>query len=86
MFASTAHYNYVNLVSRAVIPLESSKPNKPKLLIMALLFSLVAGFAVPAAYELFLNRRIRVTEDLERSFGIPVLAEFDVIEFAAGPA
>jgi polysaccharide biosynthesis transport protein len=86
MFASAGKYNYVNLVSRAAIPLQSSKPNKLKLLIMAMMLSLAAGVAVPAAYELFLNRRIRCMEDLERSFGVPVLIEFDAIGLAASPA
>jgi polysaccharide biosynthesis transport protein len=86
MFASAGKYNYVNLVSRAAIPLQSNKPNKLKLLIMALMLSLAAGVAVPAAYELFLNRRIRCMEDLERSFGVPVLIEFDAIGLAASPA
>jgi polysaccharide biosynthesis transport protein len=86
MFASAGHYNYVNLVSRATVPLESSKPNKVKLLIVAFLFSLIAGVAGPAAYELFVNRRIRVPEDLERSFGVPVLAEFEPIHPLPGAA
>jgi hypothetical protein len=42
--------------------------------------------ALPACYELFLNRRIRVAEDLDRSFGVPVLAEFDAIGLTASPA
>jgi len=86
MFASAGKYNYVNLVSRAAIPLQSNKPNKLKLLLMALMLSLAAGVAVPAAYELFLNRRIRCLEDLERSFGVPVLIEFDAIGLSASPA
>jgi polysaccharide biosynthesis transport protein len=86
MFASAGKYNYVNLVSRAVIPLQSTKPNKPKLLFMAMMFSLFAGVAAPACYELFLNRRIRCDEDLERSFGVPVLIEFDAIRLYSGPS
>ena len=86
MFASAGKYNYVNLVSRAVIPLQSTKPNKPKLLLMAIMLSLFAGVAAPAGYELFLNRRIRCDEDMERSFGVPVLIEFDAIRLYSGPA
>jgi uncharacterized protein involved in exopolysaccharide biosynthesis len=82
MFASAGHYNYVDLVSRATVPLQSSKPNKLKLLIMALLLSVSTGVAVPALYELLINRRIRCIEDLERSFGVPVLAEFDSIQYS----
>jgi uncharacterized protein involved in exopolysaccharide biosynthesis len=86
MFASAGHYNYVNLVSRAMIPLQSKKPNKLKLLIAALLFSLAAGVAAPGCYELLINRRIRCIEDLERSFGVPVLVEFNAIHPSAGAA
>jgi polysaccharide biosynthesis transport protein len=86
MFASSGKYNYVNLVSRAVIPLQSAKPNKFKLLLMVVMMSFGAGLVLPAAYELFLNRRIRVAEDLERSFGVPVLTEFDAIAMSASPA
>jgi polysaccharide biosynthesis transport protein len=86
MFASAGKYTYVNLVSRAAIPLQSNKPNKMKLLLVAALLSVLAGLGGPAAYEIFLNRRIRCVEDLERSFGVPVLIEFDAIDLAASPA
>jgi uncharacterized protein involved in exopolysaccharide biosynthesis len=86
MFASAGHYDYVTVVSRAVVPLESSKPNKLKLLLAAMMFSLAVGVAAPASYELFLNRRIRCLEDLERSFGVPVLIEFDAIQLSPSPA
>ena len=42
--------------------------------------------SAPAGYELFLTRRIRCDEDLERSFGVPVLIEFDAIRLYSGPA
>ena len=86
MFASNGHYNYVTMASRAVIPLDSSKPNKVKLFIVAILFSLASGLALPAAYEMLFDRRIRCVEDLERSFGVPVLVEFDSIHFSPGTA
>jgi succinoglycan biosynthesis transport protein ExoP len=38
--------------------------------------SLVLGLAAPLGYELLLNRRLRCRDDLERHFGIPVLAQF----------
>jgi polysaccharide biosynthesis transport protein len=31
------------------------------------------------AYEILVNRRLRCRDDVERDFGIPVLAEFDRI-------
>jgi uncharacterized protein involved in exopolysaccharide biosynthesis len=77
MFASAGHYTYVNLVSRAVLPLKSTKPNKVKLLAMTFAAALFAGLAGPLAYELFANRRVRCRDDLERDFRIPVLIELD---------
>jgi len=86
MFASAGHYNYVNLVSRAIVPPESTKPKKGKLFFVALLASLGLGFGAPLCYELFLKRRVRVVEDLERSLGVNVLAEFQAIRLSSEPA
>lgn len=79
IFASAGHYTYVNLASRAEVPLKSTKPNKVKLLVMTFAAALVLGLAGPLLYELFLNRRVRCRDDLERSFRIPVLVELDSI-------
>jgi len=35
------------------------------------------GLALPVAYELVINRRVRCRDDFERGFSIPVLMEFD---------
>jgi len=77
MFSAVANHTNVSVVSRAVPPLRASKPNKIKLILMALLAGIGIGVAAPAAYELFLHRRIRCRDDMERGFGIPVLAELD---------
>jgi hypothetical protein len=42
--------------------------------------------AVPFLYELLLNRRVRCREDVERSFGVPVLMQFETIDSAPEPA
>jgi len=34
------------------------------------------GGGVPFFYELLLDRRVRCRDDIERSLGIPVLAQF----------
>jgi hypothetical protein len=39
----------------------------------------IAGVAGPLIYELLFNRRLRCRDDIERMFGIPVLAQFDPI-------
>ncbi len=79
-FASNDAANDVSLVSRAVPPVKALKPNKPKLMLMAVMLSLGVAFGVPFFLELFLNRRLRCRDDLERNFGIPVLAQFGPID------
>ena len=79
VFASAANVNDVTSISRADPPVKALKPNKPKLFAIVCLMSLALALAGPFAYELFLNRRVRCRDDLERSFGIPVLAQLGSI-------
>jgi len=73
MFASAS------VVSRAKPPIESSKPNKVLLLIIGTIVGVLLGIVGPLGYEVLFNRRVRCRDDVERDFGIPVLAEFDQI-------
>ncbi len=75
MFASTQKTTNVTLIDRATPPAKPSKPSRVKLLLIGLLAGLGAGILVPLAYELFINRRVRHRLDMERDFGLPVLAE-----------
>jgi succinoglycan biosynthesis transport protein ExoP len=75
VFASSGNYSDVSLVSRADPPPKPDKPNKLKWFAIACLFSLAAAVVGPFGYELFLNRRLRCRDDLEKHFGIPVLAQ-----------
>jgi succinoglycan biosynthesis transport protein ExoP len=68
-----------SVVSRANPPVESSKPNKVLLLAIGAFLGVVLGVLGPLFYELQFNRRLRCRDDIERTFGIPVLAEFDHI-------
>jgi capsular polysaccharide biosynthesis protein len=86
MFASAGHYTYVNIVGRGVPALKSTKPNKVKLLVMAILAGIVVGFGAPVGYELFVDRRVRCRDDLERTFRIPVLIELTHGSVPAGAA
>jgi len=79
IFASVPNYTNVNIISRATAPIKSTKPNKLKLMLMATLAGLVLAVALPSGYELLFNRRLRCRDDIERGFGIPVLAEFDEV-------
>jgi succinoglycan biosynthesis transport protein ExoP len=84
MFASTGNYTDVSLVSRADAPAKADKPNKRKWFLMSIVASLGLGVAGPFCYELLLNRRLRCRDDLERHFGIPVLAQLGPIPGTSG--
>ncbi len=81
MFQSAGSFTNVSMVDRAVPPTKPTKPNKFNLLMLGTIVSLGLATGVPFLYELLFNRRIRCKDDIERSFGIPVLAQFDA--FAA---
>lgn len=76
MFASTSDGANTSIVSRAAPPVKAAKPNVKKLLAVAFLASVLAGVGGPFAYELFVRRRIRCRDDVERLLGVPVLAHF----------
>ncbi len=84
MFASAGNNSNVSLVSRATPPVKAAKPNKVKLLLLGIVAGLALGVALPFVYELLFNRRLRCRDDIERSFGVPVLAQLDAIVPAPG--
>ena len=75
-FASTDKMNDVSMVSPAVPPVKAEKPSKGKFFFMAVMLSFAIAFVGPFVYELLFDRRLRCRDDLERHFGIPVLAQF----------
>jgi len=77
MFASVGNYSTVSFVSRATPPVVAAKPKKPRLMMISAIVGLLLGVAVPMGYELLLNRRQRCSDDFERDFAIPVLAQFE---------
>lgn len=79
-FASTDKANDVSMVSRAVPPVRAQKPNKTKYFFFACILSFGFAFGIPFVYELLVDRRLRCRDDLERNFGIPVLAQFNSIQ------
>jgi succinoglycan biosynthesis transport protein ExoP len=78
-FASVGNYTNVSFISRATPPVKPSKPNKLMLLVVAVFTGVLVGLVGPLAYELLFNRRLRCRDDIERAFGIPVLAQFEPI-------
>lgn len=77
LFASADKSSDVSLVSSATPPVKATYPNKPKLLAASMLAGLAFGVALPFLYEMLFSRRVRCSDDLERSLGLPVLAQFD---------
>ncbi len=73
-----------SLSSRAVPPVEASKPNKPTLAIVGTLMALFLGLVGPVVYELLFHRRLHSRADIERDLGLPVLAELDRIPGLTG--
>ncbi len=78
-FASNGDVSDVSLVSSAAPPARAAKPNKIKYFLVSCVLSFGLALGLPFGYELFLNRRLRCRDDLERHFGIPVLAQFGPI-------
>ncbi len=76
-FASSGNFNDVSLISHAAAPVVAAKPPKLKYFLMGCVLSLFLALGLPFAYELVINRRLRCRDDLERHFGIPVLAQFE---------
>jgi polysaccharide biosynthesis transport protein len=79
MFQAVANHANVSMVSHAVAPLRASKPNKLKLLMVTLLAGMGLGVCVPLGYEMLFDRRLRCREDMEREFGIAVLAQLEAV-------
>ena len=73
-----------NLASRAVPPIEASKPNKPLLAVIGTFVALLLGLAGPVGFELLFHRRLHSRADIERELGVPVLAELDRIPGLVG--
>lgn len=83
MFAASARQTNVSLVSRATPPVKASRPRVLLGWAFGALCAIVLGFGVPLAYELF-NRRVRCRDDIERQWGVPVLAEFGRLPLRVG--
>jgi uncharacterized protein involved in exopolysaccharide biosynthesis len=79
MFQAVANHGGVSIVSHAAAPLRAGKPNKMKLMLMTLAGAVGLGVFAALGYEFFFDRRLRCRDDMEREFGIPVLAQLDEV-------
>lgn len=75
MFASDGKRTNASLMSRAVPAVTPTKPRTVKYMLVGTMAAVLIGLLAPFMYELWLNRRVRCRDDLERHFGMPVLAE-----------
>lgn len=78
MLATTGKYNNVHYINRATPPVKAKSPKPMLNLLAALMVGGFLGVVGPLVYEFF-HRRIRCSDDLDRDFGIPVLAQFGVM-------
>lgn len=76
--ASSSNYNNVSVISRATPPTKPSSKRTRVSLILGAVAGMFLGISLPLAYG-FVIRRIRCRDDIERDFGIPVIAEFGAI-------
>jgi polysaccharide biosynthesis transport protein len=72
-----------SLVGRASPPLQASKPPKALFAIVGAFLAVLLGVGLPIGYELLFDRRLHCSDDVERDFGLPVLAEFDALPLAS---
>jgi len=86
MFQAVANHTNVSVVSRAVPPLRASKPNKIKLMLGVVVAGFGLGFGIPLAHGLLIARRLRCRDDIERDFGIAVLAQLEAVPSVARSA
>ena len=86
MFQAVANHQNVSVVTRAIPPLLPSKSNKMKLMLAALAAAVGLGVGVPLGYGLFIARRLRCRDDMERDFGIAVLAQLKAVPALAQPS
>ena len=85
-FATVHNFANVSLVSHATEPITYSKPKKSELLLVSILVALGVGLGVTFFYELWIDRRLRCRDDMERGFGIRVLAQFEPVSLPTRPA
>jgi len=84
MFASVG--TNVSVISRATPPVYANKPSKKQMLLICAFAGLGAAFGGPFLYEIYINRRLRCRDDIERGFRVHVLAELDALPHNSGRA
>lgn len=76
--SSTSSYTNIKLVNRAIPPVKPSSRPIVVTMVLGLLLGAVLGVILPLVTGL-LYRRVRCRDDIERDYGIAVIAEFNAI-------
>jgi polysaccharide biosynthesis transport protein len=63
-------------MSHAEVPVRPASPKSMKLFLLAVIAALGASVAIPFAWDLLLDRRIRCGDDVAKDLRLPLLAEF----------
>jgi polysaccharide biosynthesis transport protein len=85
-FETVRNFANVSLVSHATPPLTYSKPKKYQMFFISILAALGVGLGATFFYEIWIDRRLRCRDDLERGFGIRVLAQFEPVSLSSRSA
>lgn len=75
----TIDVSNIRIAEEATLPKAPVKPNKKRNMMMGVIFGLVVGVGL-AFFREYLDRSIRTEEDVQRYFGIPVLAVIPAAE------
>lgn len=69
----------ITIVEYATVPLGASGPNRSKIVFIATAVGLIIAVGIVIILE-FMDNTLRTSEDVEKSLGIPVLAQISKIE------
>ena len=69
-------YSNISVMSHAEVPVRPTSPKSMKLFLLAVIAALGAGVAIPFAWDLLFDRRVRCSDDVTNDLRLPLLAEF----------
>jgi polysaccharide biosynthesis transport protein len=73
---ASGQYTNISVMSHAEVPVRPASPKSMKLFLLAVIAALGAGVAIPFAWDMLLDRRIRCADDVANDLRLPLLAEF----------
>lgn len=73
---ASGQYTNISVMSHAEVPVQPASPKSMKLFLLAVIAAMGAGIAIPFAWDMLLDRRIRCADDVANDLRLPLLAEF----------